>query len=454
MEARCASDSKRGPNTGGLGINCRGPLRTSWIDAEAPLAAPPAPLLASSARQGRRSGKFARSSDSLCLCSCSFFQKRQATVTIEVPQGSSLRVDGAAAARLGPLVLQAFYGAADHIWRPGREAERVFLTSAGREVTAEVRDLLPSGAVLADDTSFGDPASGREKTLVVCALLAFEGQYSIDANEGSGAPPGDDELGLPDGFNVPPARPSHQILRPDADPRLDKSLFVRYDPPACLKTGAIVVVLPGGNYDESDIHGGEGQPIAIWLTTLGITAVVLQYRCVSQGHFWPSQLEDWTACARAVARQAAAWGCDPARVGALGFSAGGHLAGYAALRGEAGARPGLQILIYPAVDTLTPRSGFMSPWRADQGYPPVEASLHLAAAAGAPPAFLAGIVGDECCPAAENTDLYAEALGRVGVPCEHVRHDDPDEEHGCGLKEWWSKPCEDWLRHRGWACAV
>merc|ERR1711972_322222 len=110
--------------------------------------------------------------------------------------------------------------------------------------------------------------------------------------------------------------------------------YVRYDPDPAHKSGAIIMVIPGGNYDESGIDGGEGQFIAHWLVELGITAIVLQYRCVSTGHYWPAQLEDWEECARAVKRDAGSWGCDPDRIGVIGFSAGGHLAGYVAAKAD------------------------------------------------------------------------------------------------------------------------
>merc|ERR1712048_209762 len=141
-------------------------------------------------------------------------------------------------------------------------------------------------------------------------------------------------------------------------------MFVRYDPAPDSKTGAIMIVCPGGNYDESGIRGAEAQDVAIWLTRLGITAVVLQYRCVSEGHYWPAQFEDWALCAKAVQAQASDWSCDPDRVGVVGFSAGGHLAAYAAVKSEDNVRPKLQVLVYPAIDTQSPyEDGDMDAWR-------------------------------------------------------------------------------------------
>merc|ERR1712194_108117 len=180
--------------------------------------------------------------------------------------------------------------------------------------------------------------------------------------------------------------------------------YARYDPPSDRKSGAIVIVVPGGNYDEVAIASGEGQPIAQWLADLGITVVVLRYHLVYDGHYWPAQWEDYEACANAIRRDASSWGCDADKMGVIGFSAGGHLAGYAALMASPEIQPKLQILIYPAVDTLSPiEDGDMEPWRACQGYPPSEASLHLLAHERAPPAFLVGCASDRCAPVKENT---------------------------------------------------
>ena len=153
-------------------------------------------------------------------------------------------------------------------------------------------------------------------------------------------------------YNKIPLRPVHYVLRPHADPRVDKSLYVKYDPHPDCKTGAIMIVVPGGNYDESDIYGHEAQTVAQWLLRLGITAVVLQYRCISQGHYWPAQFEDWSDCARAVKAQAEGWFCDPSRIGVIGFSAGGHLAAYAALKASIDIRPRVQVPFFLHSDVI------------------------------------------------------------------------------------------------------
>lgn len=251
--------------------------------------------------------------------------------------------------------------------------------------------------------------------------------------------------------NCLPPRPQHFAVRPGSDPRADPARYVRFDPRPEVKTGAIFIVLPGGNYDECGVDCAEGRDTALWLTLLGITAVVLEYRVRSQGHFWPAQLEDFIDCAVAVRRDAEKWGCDEARIGVIGFSAGGHLASTAAQTCAHEIRPKLQILVYPAIDTTSPHDRSSEPWQAALGYPPVEASTHLMVNSDSPPAFLASIGADTCTPHLENVAVYEEALKIHGIPCETVVNDDKELEHGCGICDWWTLPCEEWLRRHSWA---
>lgn len=53
------------------------------------------------------------------------------------------------------------------------------------------------------------------------------------------------------------------------------------------------------------------------------------------------------------------------------------------------------------------------------------------------------------CPPDENTEVYMHVLKRHGVPYRYVT--DETHDHGCGLRDWWSKDCGIWLREQGWA---
>jgi len=241
-----------------------------------------------------------------------------------------------------------------------------------------------------------------------------------------------------------PPRPVQHVLRPDVDPRIDASVMIRFDPPEHLRTGAAIIVVPGGNYEQCCM-GKEGHQVAVWLNGLGVTAIVLRYRLLPEGHYWPAQLEDLELALRLVRGNATAWRVDRSRVGVIGFSAGGHLAGVAATSGDSSVRPNAQILVYPCIDTTKPD---WWPWTTAEGFPPGEDSVHLRVTPEAPPAFLAVSTEDGLCTAEDNTEPYAAKLRAAGVPVEHVVR--PMGKHGHGIRGGWTESCEAWLGRLGW----
>jgi acetyl esterase/lipase len=106
--------------------------------------------------------------------------------------------------------------------------------------------------------------------------------------------------------------------------------------PAANNTGAAVVVFPGGGYQNLAIDL-EGTEVCDWLTSRGITCVLLKYRVPDSGPHWneqckcqvypkfPLALEDAQRTLGLVRFHAAEWHIDPHKIGVLGFSAGGHL---------------------------------------------------------------------------------------------------------------------------------
>jgi acetyl esterase/lipase len=124
-------------------------------------------------------------------------------------------------------------------------------------------------------------------------------------------------------------------------------------PPTGANTGAAVVVFPGGGYSILAIDL-EGTEVCDWLTSKGVTCVLLKYRVPKTGPSYdpdckcminpkPSlALEDAQRTMGLVRAHAAEWHIDPHKIGVLGFSAGGHLA--AAISNDYRRR------IYPAVD--------------------------------------------------------------------------------------------------------
>src|SRR2546423_8629072 len=98
--------------------------------------------------------------------------------------------------------------------------------------------------------------------------------------------------------------------------------------PAGRNTGAAVVVFPGGGYNVLAIDL-EGTEACDWLTSKGITCVLLKYRvpCLKSGPYLDcaTALEDAQRTVGLVRFHAAQWQIDPAKIGVLGFSAGGHM---------------------------------------------------------------------------------------------------------------------------------
>jgi acetyl esterase/lipase len=125
---------------------------------------------------------------------------------------------------------------------------------------------------------------------------------------------------------------------------------------------AALVVCPGGGYGALADH--EGADYARWLNSQGITALVLRYRLGSKGYRHPVMLGDVARAIRLVRHDAARLKVDPARVGVMGSSAGGHLALTACLKGDAGdadatdpierqpSRPVLGVLCYPVISMM------------------------------------------------------------------------------------------------------
>jgi acetyl esterase/lipase len=122
--------------------------------------------------------------------------------------------------------------------------------------------------------------------------------------------------------------------------------------------GMAMVICPGGGYGGL-VTGAEGHGIATWLNRHDITGVVLEYRLPAGRSQVP--LLDTQRALRTVRARAKDWNLDPARIGIMGFSAGGHLASTAGTHFDAGdagsadlvqrqsCRPDFMILVYPVI---------------------------------------------------------------------------------------------------------
>jgi acetyl esterase/lipase len=191
----------------------------------------------------------------------------------------------------------------------------------------------------------------------LCAVLSFGGPGSLQpAWQPS---PGHTQVAIWPGA-APDAQPiaGSEVTALDESPvagkpwtyvgKVSRPTMTVYSPKGS-NTGAAVVVFPGGGYQilAMDLEGTE---VCDWLTSRGITCVLLKYRVPGEGLFpksgpypnSPLALEDAQRTVGLVRFRAAEWKIDPHRIGVLGFSAGGHLV--AAISTHFARR------LYPAVD--------------------------------------------------------------------------------------------------------
>jgi acetyl esterase/lipase len=247
---------------------------------------------------------------------------------------------------------------------------------------------------------------------------------------------------------------------------VDKPKITVYLAPADRATGAAVVVCPGGGY-RVVAADHEGRQIAEWLSSLGVSAFVLQYR-LGERYRHPAPLQDAQRAIRLVRSRAKEWGVDPKRVGILGFSAGGHLASSTATHFDDGkpdaadpveresSRPDFAVLCYAVISLLDPRAHVGSR-RHLLGDPADPALVELLSnerqvTPRTPPAFLWHTADDSAVPVA-NSLLFFEALREAGVPGE--LHVFPHGRHGLGLApgdpsvSQWPRLCATWMEGLG-----
>ena len=202
-----------------------------------------------------------------------------------------------------------------------------------------------------------------------------------------------------------------------------------------------IIVLPGGGYwRHADF---ERAPVVEWLESLGLEASELLYPVKSQH---PAPLD--AVAARAAELRAA--GVE--RLGVIGFSAGGHLAGHAAVSGLVDAA----ILCYPVVSMETETHADAQRWLAGEGADAERRrslSIDRLVTSTTPPTFV-WHTAEDASVHVEHAYRLGAALAAHGVP--HALHIYPHGRHGLGLAHGegqaarWTEECAGWLRDLGW----
>lgn len=236
-----------------------------------------------------------------------------------------------------------------------------------------------------------------------------------------------------------------------------------YLPPKNKRNGTAVLVIPGGGYGIV-AAGHEGSDIAKAFNEAGIAAFVLKYRipndaCMTDKMFVP--LMDAQQALYTIRKNAKEYGIDTAKVGVMGFSAGGHLAATLSTHFDrparkelAGAnlRPNFSMLIYPVI-SFHPEIAHMGSREnligknADEKWV-TYFSNEDQVNAQTPPAFFVHATDDNVVPVA-NSIVYYNQLVKFKVPAE--MHIYEKGGHGFGLNnkttnDKWFETCLNWLK--------
>jgi acetyl esterase/lipase len=222
--------------------------------------------------------------------------------------------------------------------------------------------------------------------------------------------------------------------------------------------GSALMVAPGGGYVRV-VLDKEGFEIGRWLAERGWTVFVLFYRLPGDG--WAAgpdaPLQDSQRAMRLIRSHAQRYGIRPDRVGAMGFSAGGHVCGDLATRYDArvyapvdaadqlSARPDIAAPIYPVQSMRLPvaHGGSRKQLLGANPTPELEAahSPEDNVRASTPPCFLVHAEDDATVPV-ENSLALRAALKRAGVPVE--THLFAEGGHGFGIRGAAGKPAAIW----------
>jgi len=272
--------------------------------------------------------------------------------------------------------------------------------------------------------------------LILLTAVSFSSAYSQDSTV------------IPLWQNGAPGFESKKSIPEDAKDWWIRSIhnpsLVVYPAPANIATGVAVVVCPGGGF-RSLVFNAEGSDPAKYLNSLGITAFVLKYRLFradSMFYTEENSKQDIFRAMRLVRSRAKEFKIDTARIGVMGFSAGGEVAGWVAYHYQEShavkpdavdglsARPSFQILIYPGPlavpDVVT---------------------------ATAPPTFMLVSNNDECC--SEPVIKLLQMHRKAKVPVE--AHIYTEGSHGFNMGKrstfnslkTWPDRLTDWIKDTG-----
>jgi acetyl esterase/lipase len=223
-----------------------------------------------------------------------------------------------------------------------------------------------------------------------------------------------------------------------------------YRPARDKDTGTSIIICPGGGFNIL-AYDLEGTEVAAWLNSIGVTGIVLKYRVPARDpkQRWLAAVQDAQRALSLVRSKAGDWGLNPARIGILGFSAGGAAAGITALAGDQRHYAALD-----AIDAVSCRPDFAlliyGAYFVERGQTELRADLVVPK--NAPPTFFVHAFDDGV--PVQNALLLAAELKKAGGSAEVHVYDTGG--HGYGLRHvpelpvtTWPKRAEEWLQRRG-----
>ncbi len=308
------------------------------------------------------------------------------------------------------------------------------------------------------------------------ALALLAGMSAASTPAPTAAPP------PPDATNFPPKMQSVPLYGdaaipnsksgPDEESSTDGSWIKKvsrpviqvYLPARVKATGAGIVIFPGGSYAGLSFDF-EGTQQAKFFIDHGIAAFVVKYRIPDEKTMVDKSmgpLQDAQQALRFARQHAAEWNLDPARIGAIGFSAGGHVAStlathfdksYVDNADHVDLRPSFLVLVYPVI-SMDAKITHMDSRKGLLGAAPSEAQIRffssdLQVTKDTPPTLILHAADDRLVDV-DNSIAFFEALRHAGVPVETRLF--PKGQHGFFLmpRDRWQTAIMDWLTTSGW----
>jgi acetyl esterase/lipase len=239
-----------------------------------------------------------------------------------------------------------------------------------------------------------------------------------------------------------------------------------YLPAKVKATGTSVLIIPGGGYAGLTFDY-EGVQQAQYFVDHGIAAFVLKYRLPSDATMPDKSIgpvQDAQQGLRFIRLHARDWGLDPARVGVVGYSAGGHVASTLATHFQTSyvpnpehvsLRPDFLVLVYPVI-SMDAKITHMDSRNALLGRSPSDAlvnefSNERHVTRDTPPTLILHAADDQLVDI-DNSVVFFEALRHAGVPVE-ARFFEKGQ-HGLFLlpRDTWQGAIMDWMTSKGWLC--